>query len=64
MLPWPQNGSTTTRVPIEARKRTAASHAAAPIARDHDIAPSSGSTSGVEAPEASRRARLVQRRCA
>ena len=64
MLPCPQNGSTTTRAPIDTTNRAIASHAAAPIARDHVIAPSAGSTSAVDAPGDSRRARLAQIRCA
>src|SRR5437868_8074280 len=63
-VPKPQNGSTTVLAPVEATNRTAASHAARPIARDQVISPSAGRTSAVEAPGASRRARLTHKRCA
>lgn len=63
--PCPQNGSMTVVACVCAcRNATTMSHAAVPIARDHDMSPSSGNTSGVDAPAASRSPRDAHSTCA
>ena len=45
--PWPQNGSTTTRVSVSsARKRQATLQAVSPMARGQGMKPASAKTSG------------------
>src|SRR5262245_22221746 len=63
-LPSPQNGSTTVLAPVDATNFTATSQAARPIALDQLISPSSGSTSGVDAPAPIFRSRLTHTICA